>query len=160
MKHLNFNLKKTKALSLLELVLSMTIVSIALTTIVLVFLQVTLAPPAIVNQQALNIANGYLTEILSKSFPTTLPCSAPPASRANYTSVCNYNNLIDIGAKDNQGNLILGMGAFNVAVSLDTSSANLGGLTAGTQIIRVDVVVTNPKQLNSKLIISAYKGKH
>ena len=160
MEHLNVNLKSIHAISLLELVLSMTIVSIALTSVVLVFYQITIAPPSVINQQALNIANSYLSEISSKNFPTTLPCPAPPSSRANYTNVCDYNNLVDVGAKDNKGNLILGLGAFTVSVLLNTTSTNLGGLIAGVQVVRVDVLITNPKQLKTTLIMSSYKGKH
>ena len=160
MWHLKFSLKHIKAISLLELVLSMTIISIALTSVVLVFYQIVLAPPTSNNQQALNIANGYLFEILSKKFPTTLPCPAPPASRTNYTNVCDYKNLIDVGAKDNKGSLILGLGAYTVSVLLDTTTANLGGLTAGTQVVRIDIIVNNPQQLKTKLVVSSYKGNH
>lgn len=150
-----------KAISLIELVLSMTIVSIGLTSIVLAFYQVTLNPLPQAEQQALKIAKGYLAEVLNKNFPTTLPCPLPPINRADYTNVCDYNNLVNNGgARDSKGNLILGLGAFDVAVSLDVTTATLGGLIAGSQIIRIDVTVTNSKQLKSKLIISSYKGKH
>lgn len=154
------NLKTNTAVYLLELVLSMAIVSIALTSMVLLFWQITLSPTPVVNQQALYIANGYINEILTKSFPTILPCPAPPANRANYTNICDYNNLVDVGAKDNQGNLFTGLGAFTVSVLIDLNNANLGNLVSGTQVIRVDVIVTNPKQLMPKMIISTYKTKY
>ncbi len=153
-------LKKIRATSLIELILSITIISIALTSVVLVFFQSTVAAPPYINRQALNIASSYLTEILSKKFPTTLPCPAPPASRANYISVCDYNNLFNVGATDNQGILLPGLGSFNVSVYLDTTAAKLGGLTSGTQVVRIDVTVTNPAQLMPKLVVSAYRGNH
>lgn len=156
----NIKIHKNRAVYLLELVLSMTIVGIALTSMILVFWRISIASPPAVNQQALYIANGYLNEILTKNFPTTLPCPAAPTGRANYTNICDYNNLVDVGAKDNQGNLLAGLGLYKVSVLLDTNSANLGNLTAGTQVIRVDVIVNNPSLFMPKMIISAYKTKY
>lgn len=156
----NIKIYKNRAVYLLELVLSMTIVGIALTSMILVFWRISIAASPVVNQQALYIANGYLNEILTKNFPTTLPCPSAPTSRANYTNICDYNNLVDVGAKDNQGNLLTGLGSYKVSVLLDTNSANLGNLIAGTQVIRVDVIINNSSLFMPKMIISAYKTKY
>ena len=152
------------ATSLVELVASMAIISISLTSVALAYVQVAKAPSANAMQNALTISNNYLQEILSKSFPTTLPCPAPPASRKNYTNVCDYQNLINIGAQDSNGNPISGFGAYTVSVALDTSTAaTLGTLTGGTTaaaayVVRIDLTVSNVGMPN--FIISAYKGKH
>lgn len=156
----NIKIYKSRAIYLLELVLSMTIVGIALTSMILVFWRISIASPPAVSQQALYIANGYLNEILTKNFPTTLPCPTAPSSRANYTNICDYNNLVDIGAKDNQGNSLVGLGSYKVSVLLDTNYANLGNLTTGTQVVRIDVVVNNSSLFMPKMIISAYKTKY
>lgn len=156
----NIKIHKNRAVYLLELVLSMTIVGIALTSMILVFWRLSIASTPAVHQQALYIANGYLNEILTKNFPTVLPCSTAPSSRANYTNICDYNNLVDVGAKDNQGNYLTGLGSYKVSVLLDTSYASLGSLIPGTQVVRVDVIVNNYNLFMPKMIISAYKTKY
>ncbi len=156
--------KKLKATSLVELVASLAIISISLTSVVFAFYLVSLSPSANAMQTALSISSNYLNEILGKSFPTTLPCPAPPPSRANYTNVCDYNNLVNVGARDRNGNLIAGLGAYTISVSLVTStSAILGSLTGGAtaalaKVVRIDITVTNAGMPN--FIMSVYKGKH
>ncbi len=157
-------LKRITGTSLIELVASITIVSISLTSVVLAYYQASKAPSANAMQQALTISSNYLNEILHKNFPTTLPCPAPPASRRNYTNVCDYNNLINVGAKDKNGNAITGLEDYTVSVNLVTSTAAvLGGLTGGAtaaaaKVVRIDVTVTNISMPN--FVISSYKGKY
>jgi type II secretory pathway pseudopilin PulG len=152
------------ATSLVELVASMAIISISLTSVALAYVQVAKAPSANAMQNALTIASNYLNEILGKNFPTTLPCPAPPANRQNYTNVCDYKNLVDVGAQDSNGNPITAFAAYTVAVTLDTSTAaTLGTLTGGTTaaaayVVRIDLTVSNVGMPN--FIISAYKGKN
>ena len=156
--------KNIYATSLVELVASLAIISISLTNVVLAFVQVSLAPSANSMNNAFNISTNYLDESLGKSFPTTLPCPAPPALRKNYTNVCDYKNLVNVGAQDNNGNLISGFGAYTVSVNIDTSTAAiLGNLTGNTTVatayvVRIDVTVTNVGM--PAFIISSYKGKH
>jgi len=160
--------KNIYATSLVELVASLAIISISLTTVVLAFVQVSLAPSANAMNNAFIISTNYLNEILTKSFPTTLPCPAPPASRNNYTNVCDYNNLVNVGAKDKHGNSISGLEAYTVSVHLDTSTAaQLGPVgspltgaatPAAAYVVRIDVTVANLGMPN--FIVSAYKGKH
>lgn len=156
--------KKLNGTSLVELVASLTIISISLTSVVLSFYQASKAPSANAMQQALTISSNYLNEILGKNFPTTLPCPAPPASRTNYTNVCDYNNLVNVGAKDKNGNAINGLQAYTVSVNLVTSTAAVlgsltGGATAATaKVVRIDVTVKNVGMPN--FVMSSYKGKH
>lgn len=156
--------KQIIATSLVELVASIAIISISLTSVALAYVQVAKAPSANAMQNALTIADNYLDEILVKNFPTTLPCPVPPASRTNYTNVCDYKNLVNVGAKNSNGNPINGFEAYTVAVTLDTSTAaTLGALTGGATaaaayVVRIDVTVANAGMPN--FIISAYKGKH
>lgn len=157
---MRLNKKKLQAIALIELVLSMMIISIALTKVVLVFYQISIDSPAVIEQQAIYIANGYLSEILSKNFPPSVPCLPPPPSRANYTTVCDYRNMVNIGARDNQNNAILGLENFTINITLDTTTANLGGLASGSKVIRIDVKVTNAKLLKGQVLLSGYKGKY
>lgn len=157
-------LKKLHSASLVELVASIMIISISLTSVSLAYFQASHAPSANAMQQALTIASNYFNEILLKNFPTTLPCPAPPANRSNYTNVCDYNNLVNVGARNKNGNVIPGLEKYTVSVNVVTSTAAIlgsltGGATAATaSVVRIDVTVTNAGMPN--LIMSAYKGKY
>lgn len=156
--------KNQSATSLIELTASIAIVSISLSAVVMSYFQVAKCPSIAAMNNALLIANNYLNEILSKSFPNSLPCPPPPNQRANYTNVCDYNNLINIGAKDYNGNQIDGLEKYNVFVTVDPSSnAKLGDLTGSTvanmaKVVKINLKVTNPGMPD--FIISTYKGNY
>lgn len=156
--------KHQKAASLMELIVSIAIVSISLSAVVMTYFQVSKSPSAYSMSNAIMIANNYLNEILRKDFPTTLPCPTPTYTRVNYTNVCDYNNLIDLGIKDYKGNQLPGLEKYNVYISIDYSNnAILGDLTGSllastAKIIRIDLKVTNSSMPD--FIISAYKGNY
>lgn len=147
-----------KGFTLVELVLSISILAIALTGTLLTFQTVarTSADPMIVSQ-SLSIARSYLTEILNKDFPSAVPCPGTPgATRSLYSDVCDYNNLTNVGAIDQSGNAISGLENYTVSVVVDTSSAVLGTLSSGTDIVRVDVSVAHPQL--STISLSGYRA--
>lgn len=151
---------KPQGFTLVELIVGIVIISIALigTLLAISFASKYGADP-MTNRQASAIAQAYMDEILTKSFPSSFPCGSPPAGgRSVYTSVCDYQGLSDTGAKDQFGNAITGLSSYNVAVNIDGSTAVLGSLTPGTQVVRVDVTVT--RKLMPTLIISAYRTKY
>lgn len=152
------------ATSLIELTASIAIVSISLSAVVMTYFQVSKCPSVASMNTSLMIANNYLNEILNKNFPTTLPCPKPPTERANYTNVCDYNNLVNIGARDYNGNQIAGLEKYNIFVTIDSSSnVKLGNLTGSTvatlaKVVKIDLKVTNPSMPD--FIISVYKGNY
>jgi MSHA pilin protein MshD len=129
--------------------LAITIIGIALTGTLLVMNQTTRhsADPMIF-EQAGSIAEAYLEEVLLKSYydPDTGAgggiCPAAEATRDLYDNVCDYNGLSDSGAKDQDGNAITGLGAYQVQVTVDTTAA-LNGLSGSTDVVRVDVRVSD-----------------
>lgn len=147
-----------RGVSLAELVISMVVVSIALsgTLSVMNFTTAHSADPML-EAQGLSVAQAYLEEILQRSFADPddgLVCGAPEASRALYDDVCDYDGLTDVGPVDQSGSAVAGLDAYTVAVAVD-SSANLNGLTGASDVMRVDVRVTHPVGLN--LLISGYR---
>jgi len=146
--------------SLIELVISIVIISIALSGTILSSNMANLfsSDPS-ASLQAVNIAQGYMDEILNKTFPTTFPCPAPPVGgRSAYANVCDYQGLVNVGAQDQSGTTIPGLSAYTITVNIDGTTASMGTLTAGTQVVRVDVTVT--RNLMPTLKLSGYRTNY
>jgi MSHA pilin protein MshD len=125
--------------------MTIVIISVGLTGTMLGFkMAAQFSSDPIVEQQAVSIAKSYLEEIMQKNFPTTLPCPAPPAGgRQVYTNICDYNNLVNVGARGQDNALISGLGMYTVSVTLDTATAVFNALASGTQVVRIDVTVSH-----------------
>lgn len=156
----NLSGSQPRGFTLIELVVTIVIISVALSgTILTINLTSKYSADPMTNRQASAIAQAYIDEILTKSFPPSFPCAAPPGGgRSVYASVCDYQGLSDTGAKDQFGNAMPGLSSYNVAVNIDGTTAALGALTPGTQVVRVDVTVT--RNLMPTLVISAYRTKY
>lgn len=147
--------------TLIELVLSIVIISICLTGTMLAFITVAKSnADPMIQQQAINIAKSYLEEIITKPFPIIVPCpSVAVGGRAMYANICDYQGLIDIGAKDQDGQVINKLSLYTVKVTVDTVGAALGNLSAGADVVRIDVSVIHPS-LQTAMVISGYRTKY
>ena len=153
--------RRQAGVTLVELVVSIVIIAIAVTGVLLV-MNTTSSHGAdpMIEHQAVAIADSYLEEILSKSFldPSTgTVCPPPEPSRSLYDNVCDYNGLVDNGARDQYGNPIPGLQNYTVSVTV-TLDGNLG--PAGQQVpsadaLRVNVRVTNPAGVD--ITVSGYR---
>ena len=152
---------KNNGFTLIELVLSIVIISIALTGTILAFITISRSSgDPMIQQQAINISKSYLEEIMAKAFPAVVPCASPPVGgRAFFNDICDYNNLNETGARDQNNQAISGLESYSIQVNVDTSSASLGGLTAGNEVVRIDVAVSHP-QLSSAMVLSGYRTKY
>jgi len=129
-----------RGVTLIELLVSIIIVSIAATA-VLGVLAMTTAGSAdpMIRHQAAAIAEAYLEEILLR--PMTDPDGVDgEIARADFDDLDDYDGLADTGARDQFGNLIAGLGSYNIAVSVTQSSA-LPSVPAA-DVLRIDVVVS------------------
>ncbi len=132
--------KRTAGYSLIELVVSMTLIAIAiLGTLFAVNIAGMYSGDPMITYQAASIAEAYLTEISTKNFPTG---TCPSGTRSTYTNICNYNGL-NQPPTDETGTAIAALSGYTVQVNVDTTAAVLGSLTAGTQSVRVDVTVSH-----------------
>lgn len=152
---MNRRLSQQAGVTLIELLVSIVIVSIAASG-VLGLLSMTTASSAdpMIRHQAAAIAEAYLEEILLKPFADPDGVDGE-ASRADFDDLDDYDGLADIGARDQFGTAIAGLGTYNVAVGVTASS----GLTAvpAADALRVDVVVTHGLGIN--FMLSGYRTR-
>jgi len=153
--------QSSSAFTLIELVLSIVILSICLTGTMLAFITIAKSSSdPLIQQQALNICKSYLEEIMAKDFPVTVPCPAPPAGgRPVFANVCDYQNFTNVGARAQDNQAIASLARYTVKVKIDTAASVLGGLPSGTAAVRIDVTVSH-QILQADMVISGYRTKY
>lgn len=144
---------RQQGVTLVELIVAITIVAIAATTILGTMATVaSRSADAMVQQQAIAIGQAYLDEILQRWVVD--PNGTPPdTGRGSWELVDQYNGLSDVGAHDQFGNAIAALSAYNVSVSVVASTA-LAGVPAGAAR-RIDVTVTRAP--NVSVLLSGYR---
>ena len=145
-----------QGVTLVELIVAITIVAIAATTILTTMATVaSRSADAMVQQQAIAIGQAYLDEVLQRWVVD--PNGAPPnTGRGSWDLVDQYNGLSDTGAKDQFGNPIAALSTYNVNVSV-VSSAALTGIP-GAAARRIDVTVTRTP--NVSVTLSGYRTSY
>ncbi|MDP2904038.1 MAG: prepilin-type N-terminal cleavage/methylation domain-containing protein [Methylovulum sp.] len=129
---------KQAGVTLIELILSMVIISIAVTGVFSVMnLTVSHSADPVVQYQAIAIAEAYLEEILLQ--PVTDPDGTNAGeTRASYDNVADYNGLNDTGAHNQQGALLSNLSSYIVSVAVVDQAVS--GLTAK----KITVTVSGP----------------
>lgn len=147
---------RQSGVTLIELIVAITIVAIAATTILGAMAAVaSRSADAMVQQQAIAIGQAYLDEILQRWVVD--PNGTPPnTGRGSWDLVDQYNGLNDIGAVDQFGNAIPALSAYTVSVNVVTTSALTG--IAPSAARRIDVTVTRPPNVTVKL--SGYRANY
>ncbi len=126
--------KLQAGVTLIELVISMVIISIAMVGVLSVMnLTVSHSADPLIQNQAVAIAESYLEEILLQSY---LDDGESGETRATFDSVDDYNSLSDTGVHDQQGNLITTLANYNVLVSVSPVSLT-GGISAKKVTVEV-----------------------
>jgi prepilin-type N-terminal cleavage/methylation domain-containing protein len=150
-----------KGFTLIELTISITLLSIVVIgTLIAIWTATGRSGDPMIYHQAAAIADSYLAEIVAKNFPTTAPgaCPAPPASRANYANVCDYQGLNQVPTNE-LGTPIAGLGNYNVQVAIANSGASLGSPAVPSgSVVRIDVTITNARL--PTMVFSAYRTKY
>lgn len=147
---------KQRGVSLIELIVAITVVAIAATTILGAMAAVaSRSADAMQQQQAIAVAQAYLDEILQRwvADPNGAPANT---GRGSWDLVDQYNGLVDVGARDQFGNAIAGLAAYTVSVTVAQSSALTGILPAAAR--RVDINVTYAP--NGSVTLSGYRTNY
>jgi MSHA pilin protein MshD len=143
-----------RGFTLVELVMAIVIISLALLgAIQVIIVTTTHSGDAVVDRQALAIAEAYLEEILLKDFSD--PGGGAESGRADYDDVGDYDGLSDSGARDQSGTAIPGLTDYTVTVSV--VDAALGSVPSG-HAKKVTVSVSHPNGIN--LSLAGYKTNY
>lgn len=143
---------RMRGVTLVELIVAIVILGVALAGVLMVFIRNTSASAdPLIWHQATAIAEAYLEEALTKNF-TDPDGTNVGETRATYDNVLDYN-FTDVGARDQNGNLINGLGGYTVQVQAIADSLN--GIP-NTDAIRVTVTVTPAVATSSTVVISGY----
>lgn len=150
-------MRRQTGITLVELVITIAVLAIGLTGILLVLNQnIQHSADPMVEQQAVNIAEAYLDEILNQPYmDANGVCTGE--TRATLDSIQDYVQgspcLPDTVVRDDQGNAVSGLSNYSVSVAL--SNTTLGGIAA----IRVNVTVTYTPT-NLSLTLSGYRTNY
>ena len=136
-------------LTLVELILSIVVISVALTGVLSV-MTVTVRHSAdpVVQHQAIAIAVSYLEEILLLAYSDPDATEAGEV-RATFDDVDDYHGLSDSGVHDQSGTAVASLSNYNVAVAVSTVTVN------SIAMKKVDVTVSGAL---GSLTLTGYKS--
>jgi MSHA pilin protein MshD len=168
-----------RGVTLVELVVAIVVIGVALAGVMTVFVRTTSSSAdPVLSRQAVAIAEGYLEEVMTKSFVDPDGTESPggvPESRADYDDVLDYNNLANNGCLtvaqgytatpacpapgncicDQTGQPINGLPGYraNILVTLTA----LGAVTT-SNAVDIQVTVTTPA--GSDVVISGFRTSY
>ena len=155
--------KPQAGVTLVELVVSIVVISVGVAGILAVITRTTSssADPVVLHQ-AIAVGEAYLEEILPKDFAdpdqpeTGGPGGEAGETRPTFDDVSDYHGLTDVGARDQTGAAIAGLGAYtvNVTVATDGGLPGIGAVNAK----RIDVTVSGP--FGSPVTISSFRTNY
>jgi len=138
--------------TLIELVISIVIVSIAISAVLMVMsMTVGYSADPMIRYQAVAIAEAYLEEISLKAFADPGGGDGE-ASRDLYDDVDDYDGLVNVGARNQFDAALPGLGNYTVSVTVTPSA--FSGIAASDNYL-INVTVTHAAQINFTL--SAYR---
>ncbi len=146
--------KAQRGVTLIELIISIVILSVASTGILMVITQAaSSSADPMLREQAVAIAQAYMEEILLQ--PLSDPDGASGESaRALFDDVWDYDGLNDsTGAIDQNGDAVIGLEGYNINVDVEDSGIQLGGSPA----TRIEVSVSHDGHGGIVIPLSAYR---
>jgi MSHA pilin protein MshD len=141
-----------RGFTLVELIISMVVVSIALGGVLMVMnYTIWHSADPMLQHQAVAIAESYLEEVLLQAYNDP-DGTTGETQRSLYDDLNDYNGLTDVGAVDQNGSAILGLEAYTVSVAVASMPLN------GVNSRRVTVTVTHPAGIS--LTLSGYRTNY
>lgn len=148
-------IKNEQGFTLIELIISMVILSVALVGVLSVINYSTShSADPVLRHQAISIAEAYMEEITLKNY-SDLDADGE-VSRVLFDDVDDYAGLSDIGAHDQNGNAISGLENYNVDVSV--LPQNYG--PAGSEVPGLKVIVTVTDPAGETLSLTGYRADY
>ncbi len=153
-----FPLAKDQGFTLIELVIGIVVIVIVVSGLFVALTSMSgSSGDPLPRSQAVAIAESYLEEIRLQKYANITSCPVVPApgGRSRFTYTCHYQGLTDNGARDQFGNAILGLEAYQISVTIAQSS-QLGGIVP-TDAQSISVRVISPA--NETLTLSTYRTR-
>ncbi|ROR34197.1 type II secretion system protein [Inmirania thermothiophila] len=149
--------RRAEGFTLVELVIAIVILAIAVAGVLLAFQQTAArsADPLLV-QQAVAVAEAYLEEIQLRAFDD--PDGADgEASRADYDDVDDYDGLSDLGARDQEGNAVAGLGDYRVDVAVAHAALHT---VPAADAYRIEVRVRHQRRADVDVTLTGYRTRY
>jgi MSHA pilin protein MshD len=151
---MNVAVRLQRGTTLIELVVAITIISIAVLSVMSLFSAVAARSGSLlVTEQATAIASAYLDEITSKPFVDPAGTDGEAARNA-FDDVDDYNRLPDLVVRNSQGVAVAGLDQYTVTVAVTDSALNT---VPANQSKRVDVTVRHSTGVSVSL--SAFRTR-
>ena len=149
------SMRRQAGTTLIELVISIVIVSIAISAVLMVMsMTVGYSADPMIRYQAVAIAEAYLEEISLKAFADPGGGDGE-ASRDLYDDVDDYHGLVDVGARNQFDAALPGLGNYTVSVTVTQSA--LPSIAASDNYL-INVTITHAANINFTL--SAYRPNY
>lgn len=153
-----------RGVNLIELIVSIVIISIAVTGVLLVFTQtVRFSADPMIEQQATAIAEAYLDEILARPVDDPnggevgIGAAEAGETRSLFDDVKDYSTLVgESPPRDHNGIVLAGLEPYSATVTV-TPDVNIGPVGAQVQVAQVEVVVTHPS--NVRVVLTGYRAE-
>lgn len=168
----NIRSANAKGFTLIELVISIVIVSIAMVALLNAFgVSVASNADPLLRSKSLSLAQIYLDEALSKYYDHNTPVGGVPAvvspdcsglgpesgeSRVDYNDVDDFNGTNDKPPRKQNG-VLTDYDGYRVQVSVACVGADVGA-ASNNQVKKILVTVTSPDETQIK--IASYKGNY
>jgi MSHA pilin protein MshD len=151
-------LNNARGFTLIEMVIAIVVLASAVSGIMFAYVQnVGKSADPMIQQQAIIIAQAYLEEIIQKPYNDVdggETGSCEEASRVQYDDVADYDCVNDTaGALDQFGNSLTGLGAYNVAINVTTTTIGTPSVAAR----RIDVTVTHDAYSSMNMTLTGYR---
>ena len=148
------SIKRFQGVTLIELVISIVIISIAVVGILSLFMGTskTSADP-MVRAQSLAIAQSYLEEIMMQPYST----DGATSGRANYNEVDDYNAITAGSSIEDQfGQAIVALSAYSAEVNVALCTAACGSALNSVSAKKITVTISH-SGLGTSLPLIAYR---
>lgn len=149
---------RSSGVTLIELIISIVIISIAITGIMMLFAGTTkTSADPMVRAQALAIAQSYMDEIIMQPWFN----DGATIGRSHYNEIDDYNGITSGSAVEDQyGNPISSLAPYSVEVNVSVcSTSSCGSQLSTVQAKKITVTVSHSK-LGINVPLTAYRAKY
>ncbi|HTY03730.1 MAG TPA: prepilin-type N-terminal cleavage/methylation domain-containing protein [Rhodocyclaceae bacterium] len=134
-------MRRSRGMTLLELILAIVVIGVGLAGVLVAFNQAVLhSADPMVRKQMLAIAEEMMEEITLKPFAATANIAPAGCARNTFNDISDYAGYSSTGVCDIDGNAVASLAGYNVAVAVTSTTLPA---PAGVAALRVAVTVSH-----------------